>query len=280
MKEGLNIIEDMKKLGLSEYEIKAYLKLLEEYPLNGYALSKNSGIPRSRIYEILENLKNKQMVFEETNEKSTVYYPLEPKLLLNKLRYDFENIIENVETYANELYNKEKENNKLVVIKGRKNIIDFINVIVKSAKKRITVSIWEEEIEGLKDGLNEAIARGVDVKGIYFGKNNPFKSVMTHRRIERYLAEKEERYMTVVVDRKDSISGIISKGEQSQVTWTKDSGFIDMSEDYIAHDLMVNKLALRLNEEELKEFELYMDEVRKEFFDFSDEEFEEFNKKG
>lgn len=43
------IIENMKKLGLSEYEVKAYLKLLEKYPVNGYTLSKNLGIPILRF---------------------------------------------------------------------------------------------------------------------------------------------------------------------------------------------------------------------------------------
>lgn len=46
-----SIIQDMKSLGLSEYEAKSYLNLLEQNPVNGYILSKNFGIPRSRIYE-------------------------------------------------------------------------------------------------------------------------------------------------------------------------------------------------------------------------------------
>jgi HTH-type transcriptional regulator, sugar sensing transcriptional regulator len=40
----------------TEYEAKAYLTLLEESPLTGYAVAKNSGVPRSRIYEVLDSL--------------------------------------------------------------------------------------------------------------------------------------------------------------------------------------------------------------------------------
>ena len=33
------ITQDMKTLGFSAYECKAYLALLEDFPVNGYALS-------------------------------------------------------------------------------------------------------------------------------------------------------------------------------------------------------------------------------------------------
>ena len=85
MGDNSSVIQEMKSLGLSEYEVKAYLSLLEKNPLNGYSLSKESGIPRSRIYEVLDMLKTKGMVFEQSDEKTTIYYPLEPKLLISKL---------------------------------------------------------------------------------------------------------------------------------------------------------------------------------------------------
>ena len=76
MDHELLIMNNMKRLGFSEYECKAYLKLLEDFPINGYTLSKNSGIPRSRIYEVLKNLIDKQMVFEQAEEKNKLYYPV------------------------------------------------------------------------------------------------------------------------------------------------------------------------------------------------------------
>ncbi|MDA4896313.1 TrmB family transcriptional regulator, partial [Streptomyces sp. MS2A] len=54
MKE--NILDVLKNLNFTEYESKAYLALLEESPLTGYAVAKKSGVPRSKIYEVLESL--------------------------------------------------------------------------------------------------------------------------------------------------------------------------------------------------------------------------------
>lgn len=271
-----SIIEDMKSFGLSEYEVKAYLKLLEQYPANGYILSKESGIPRSRIYEVLDSLKNKQMVFEQNDGKTILYYPLEPELFINRLKKGFDSKLSNIEEYTKNLYLEEKNDNKLIVIKGRESIIDFLNLLISDAKKRIALSIWEEEINDISEALKGAIKRGVVIKGIYFGKNNSFKQLVTHRRIERYLSEKKERYMTVTIDGVHVLYGVISRSEDSKVTWTKDAGFVDMSEDYISHDLMVNLYSNKLEESKREEYEAFLDNARKDYFCYTDEEFNNF----
>lgn len=272
MAENLGIIKEMKSLGFSEYEIKAYLSLLEKNPLNGYTLSKESGIPRSRIYEVLDSLKNKQIVFEQNDGKTSIYYPLEPKMLITKLEKNFSETIKNVDTYINELYVKKENENKLIVLKGRKNIIDSLKILISEAKTRIALSIWEEEIVEIQEELSKAIERGVIVRGIYFGVNNIFKDLVPHRDIETYLLEKKERYMTVTIDGKDVLYGVISRGEDSQITWSKDAAFIDISEDYICHDLMVNLYYYKLDKEQEKEYDEFMDNVRHDYFCYSEEE--------
>ncbi|MBV7274283.1 TrmB family transcriptional regulator [Clostridiaceae bacterium UIB06] len=276
MNSNASIIEDMKSLGLSEYEVKAYLKLLGQYPVNGYILSKESGIPRSRIYEVLDSLKNKQLVFEQNDGKNTLYYPLEPELLINRLKKSFDNKLSNIEEYTKNIYSEEKSDSKLIVIKGRESIIDFLNLLISDAKKRISLSIWEEEINDIRRALKDAIDRGVVVKGIYFGRINSFEELVSHRRIERYLSEKKERYMTVTIDGIHVLYGVISRNEESKVTWIKDAGFVDMSEDYISHDLMVNLYSNKLEENERQEYENFMDNARKEYFGYTDEEFNSF----
>ncbi|MHC1684425.1 MAG: TrmB family transcriptional regulator [Clostridiaceae bacterium] len=274
--DSLSIIQDMKALGLNEYEIKAYLSLLEQHPVNGYTLSKNSGIPRSRIYEVLESLKNKQIVFEQSDGKNNIYYPLEPELLISKFKKSFDSVLSNIKKYTENIYLSDENDNKLIVIRGRKNIIELLNLLISDAKKRIILSIWEEEINDIYKNLIDAINRGVVVKGIYFGKNNLIKELVTHRRVERYLSEKKERYMTVTIDGTHSLYGVISRGEDSNVTWTKDPSFVDMSEDFISHDLMINIYSNKLEKEEREKFESFLDNVRKDYFGYSDEEFNRF----
>ena len=49
------IIKELQKLGFSQYECKAYIGLLKHSPVTGYEVSKQTGVPRSMIYEVLGN---------------------------------------------------------------------------------------------------------------------------------------------------------------------------------------------------------------------------------
>lgn len=271
-------MSNMKKLGFSEYECKAYLALLAEFPLNGYALSKRSGIPRSRIYEVLKNLIGKQVVFEQEEERNKLYYPVEPDAFINNLKSSYNTVFSSLSEYTSALYKAEKKDDRLVVIKGRINIIGFLKQLFKGAEKRIAISIWEDEIKDLHRELDIAIGRGVVLRGIYFGNNNRYDELVPHRRMDRYIAEKKERFISVVIDGIHTLSGIVSRGEDSKVTWTQDEGFIEISEDYIAHDLLVNLYSASLDEAAYRKFEDFADNVHDRYFNYSDEELARYKK--
>lgn len=272
MDQYILIMNQMKQLGFSEYESKAYLNLLEEYPLNGYALSKKSGIPRSRIYEVLKNLIEKQLVFEQEDEKNKLYYPVDPDIFIKKVRAHYDGLFSNISEFTGKIYKEKKQDDRLVVIKGRENIIGFLNLLIRGAEKRIAISIWENEIKELQSELTKSIERGVVLRGIYFGRKTPFDTLVPHRRLDRYIAEKKERYISIVVDGTHTISGVVSRGEDSKVTWTRDEGFIEITEDYIAHDLAVNQYSASLTGEAYEKFEEFIDNVHDRYFHYTDEE--------
>ncbi|HCY87241.1 MAG TPA: hypothetical protein DHV36_19065 [Desulfobacteraceae bacterium] len=263
------MMADMQSLGFSAYECRAYLSLLEEFPVSGYGLSKTSGIPRSRIYEVLKSLIAKQMVFEQKEGKTTLYTPMEPEIFIKKLKSRYEKIFEDLKQYAGTLYREPKQDDKLVVIQGRDNIIGFLKVLIRGAEKRVAVSIWDEELNALTEELDAALERGVMLRGIYFGTAKVYEDLVPHRRIKRYMAEKKERYLSVIIDHAHVVSGIVSRGEASKVTWSRDEGFIEVSEDYIAHDLVVNLYSASLDEETYRRFEDFADSVHDSFFHYT-----------
>lgn len=263
------VMTDMQILGFSAYECRAYLCLLEEFPVSGYALSKASGIPRSRIYEVLKNLIAKQMVFEQQEGKVTLYTPMAPEIFIKKLKARYQEIFEGLTRYAGTLYREPKQDDKLVVIQGRDNIIGFLKVLIKGAEKRVAVSIWDEELTALTGELDAALERGVMLRGIYFGTAEVYEDLVPHRRIRRYMAEKQERYLSVIIDHTHVVSGIVSRGEGSKVTWSRDEGFIEVSEDYIAHDLVVNLYSASLGPGAYRKFETFADSVHDYFFHYA-----------
>jgi len=266
----------MKQLGMTEYEIKVYLTLLSHHPSNGYNISKVSGVPRSRVYEVLDGLSKKQLVFETTANEKTTYVPLEPSLLMKMLKNNFNSIIDQVDVYTQRLYHSGDQTFDAKILKGRDEIIAILIMLIQEAKSRIALSIWEEELLELKEVIERARERGVAIRGIYFGREKLIDDLVTHRRVDRYLAEKDERYLIAIVDDSEMISGVISRGDETRATWTKDRDDIDISDDYIAHDVMVNVYASQLEGKALETYEASLDAIRKDYFNYSDEVFKQF----
>ena len=52
----MSVIELLKNFQFTESEAKVYVTLTQYGPQTGYEVSKTSGVPRSKVYNILESL--------------------------------------------------------------------------------------------------------------------------------------------------------------------------------------------------------------------------------
>ena len=265
----MELVADMKELGFSQYEARAYLALLAEYPLSGYALSKVSGIPRSRIYEVLGNLVKKQVVLEESREKTPLYYPVDPEMVTARMQRDYARLFKGFSARAGALYAREAENRQLVVVQGRKEIIDLLTLLIRGAESRIALSVWRQELDEIRSEVDKALDRGVCLRGICLGGDSPYADLVSHRRMDRYVEAKSQRFMAAVIDGSHTLSGILSRGAESKVSWSRDEGFTEVFEDYIVHDLVVNMYSAALKGRDMAahdRYEAFSDQVHEYYF--------------
>ena len=92
--ERIGVLEAMARLGFTEYEAKTYLSLLKNSPATGYQISKNTGIPRSMVYEALGRLSNKDAVMSLPQGDTTRYAPVPANVLLDGLRHKYEDALD------------------------------------------------------------------------------------------------------------------------------------------------------------------------------------------
>ena len=126
---GLVIAEsenELKKLGLGEYESKVYLSLLKHGSLDGKTLSKLSAVPQSKIYEILYGLSDKRFV-SVLDVKPKRFKAIEPELAVKHyLRLQKEKIEELEKTLPTQLKSikkipAQKPEEMITVYRGKKN---------------------------------------------------------------------------------------------------------------------------------------------------------------
>src|SRR5947207_14504272 len=71
-------------LGLGEYEAKLYLALVKRHPASGYELARSSGVPSSKVYEVLGRLQEKEVVFATDGGRTKRYIPADPEELVDR----------------------------------------------------------------------------------------------------------------------------------------------------------------------------------------------------
>lgn len=85
-----DLLQKIQMLGLNQYETKAYISLVQQGASSAYQVSKNSGVPRARIYEILNTLEQKGIVMKEEINEAVQYSPLPVDVFLEAVREKWE----------------------------------------------------------------------------------------------------------------------------------------------------------------------------------------------
>src|SRR5919197_4341663 len=80
------IVHNLRALGLSLYEARLYLALLQHGAQNGNELSKSSGVPSSKVYSTAEKLIGLGTVHSIREGSTTKFVAIEPGELLARLR--------------------------------------------------------------------------------------------------------------------------------------------------------------------------------------------------
>lgn len=95
-----DINEFLRSIGLSKNETEIYLNLVKRGLSTVFEISKETKIHRSNLYEALENLLKKSLIFKITKDKKSLFYARPPKSLLDYLKnreLELSNIIEKLE---------------------------------------------------------------------------------------------------------------------------------------------------------------------------------------
>jgi sugar-specific transcriptional regulator TrmB len=127
-------IEALESIGLSKREIRVYIALLELGPTTVGPLQKKSGVPSSKIYEILERLSEKGLVSYIIIRGRKNFQSSDPKkiLLIMEQRTDQ---IKKLMPYLESKKILAKENQKVEMFIGIKAMKSMMMGVLSDAKK-------------------------------------------------------------------------------------------------------------------------------------------------
>jgi sugar-specific transcriptional regulator TrmB len=210
----------MEDLGLTSYEIRVYTALLDAGAMTAANISKKSGVPYSKIYEVLNGLQEKGWL-ESDSSRPQKFFPKSPSTALEATRTRFDNNFrESQSMIISELmplYTKSgvKERPEIWVATGTLNIASKVNEIIQSSQHELLVALphaAENVAKPLQPVLRMLHDRGVKV--------NILASSKIHPEVIKSLSRVSE------VRVKDGLfgGGVIGDGKQVVILLSEGSG--------------------------------------------------------
>jgi len=171
----------LREMGLSEYEAGAYLALLRQGTGTAKEIANASGIPQSRIYDVLEKLEEKGFVTIQMGRPKR-FGAIEPELAVEQFlkheRSEFEEEISQVETIGNEFldelsanqfqYKHHDEFDIFWSYEGKNYLLEQFGQMCCNTDDCIrmltTVGSFERIVTHHKEILSERSGRGVSIR--------------------------------------------------------------------------------------------------------------------
>ncbi len=152
-------------MGLTDYESQVYLSLASLISANAFEISENSGVPRSRTYDVLKSLHKKGFV-DITRGKPLKYSVVPPQDVFEKSRQNIKNQMEEAESEIKTIYENQipKFQAPIWLIYGTDKIVKKEIEIISRAKDTLHIAaglMFQDELPKLDESLQKALKRGV-----------------------------------------------------------------------------------------------------------------------
>jgi sugar-specific transcriptional regulator TrmB len=261
------LTERLSSIGFSDYEAKAYIALLSKNPVSAYEVAKTSGIPTSKIYEVLSRLSEKKVVSTLGEDGARKYMPVDPDEFIAGFRNSMETNLKALEEDLSQL-SKKSAVSYIWNILDHEYLMEKAHRTILDARETLLVSIWKEELASLDAFLKTTEAKGVRIAMVHFGKPSVRIGQLYPHPIEETLYnEKGGRGLVIVADSRTALMATIHKDDMVEGAWSTNRGFVTLAEDYIKHDVYIMKVVRRFNRELIDKFGPRYEKMRNVFED-------------
>ena len=167
----MDLIPNLTSIGFTEYEARVYLALLADYPATGYQLSKQSGIPRSMVYEALGRLNARGAVLRVEEGRATLYRPVPPDSILDRHEQEQLHLIQQLRESLRRRYTAVEED-YLWSLAGRSAVMPYAVELIQSAQQELMLVVTDPDIETLREPLKERSRAGAALNILLTGSSN------------------------------------------------------------------------------------------------------------
>lgn len=262
------MIQVLKRFNFTESEVKVYVTLLQNGMQTGYEVSKASGVPRSKVYNVLEMLINRGVVVTSQGNR-TVMYKAEPiQRLTNLIQASVEEGIRELEQEAKR-YTHIFDDEQIWKLYEYQSILDKCKDMICSAEKELMVQIWQPELVGSIEQFLLKKEKELKLLVILYDKEEKYqtslKQIYRHGFEGDKLQETGYRWITVVADEKEMLHASVRNTASCEAIYTRNASMIFFAKEYVLHDAYCLRLIDALSKHVQEQFGDNMEGVRDVF---------------
>ena len=157
LRQTLDSVGDRFNLG--EYEIDAYLSVLEHGQLTASEIADRTDIPQPRVYDTVRSLSDRQLV-ELRESRPMQIVAIDPEEAFGEVQSSF---TEMVDELAARYTAPARETEAVSLVKSRSTIIRHLAECIDSAEYELALSLTPELLTEFADELAAQIANGVSI---------------------------------------------------------------------------------------------------------------------
>ena len=231
-----DIISLLERFGLSPYEAKAYWAAVGQAPLTAYKLAQLSGVPRPRIYEIVNRLVAKGLLIFQSGGRTLLAAAGAEKILSRK-EAEHRAMIDRLRELLAAVPSVEAPG--IWNISGRDEVLQTARGLLDAARRYVYFESMAENVRELHPALLKLRQRKVALNGIYCGELPSGCPGLIKHLGEVCLTSGE---IAVVVDGEQALVGCTQPPDCASAALTGNHGVINVTREYIRHEVFLNSL--------------------------------------
>jgi len=229
----------LREMGLNAYEIDAYIILLGGGQMTAMEISQEAKVPYSKIYEVLNSLKEKGWI-KSNESRPFKYYPVPPLEATRSTKMQLEDKYLSWESTVTEtlqpLYEKREliERPDMLILRGQQAVLGKLEEVLTKATKEVVIAAPEfakPVITLAEPLLGNGLKKTVNVKLMAAGKKEDWLF------LRKYTGLKELRIRDhmfgggVIADGKEAML-FLGEDKPTLVIWSNHVGLIGFAREY------------------------------------------------
>ena len=233
-----NTREILREMGLNAYEIDAYIVLLEGGQMTAMEISREASVPYSKIYEVLNSLKQKGWV-KSSESRPFKYYPVPPTEAMASTKLRLEDKYQSWEIAVSEelqpLYEKRElvERPDMLILRGQKAVLTKLEEVLDKATKEVMIAAPEfaRSIFASADALASGLKKTVSLKLMVTGEAEDWLFLKKFPYVSELRVRDHMFGGGVIADGKEAML-FLGEDKPSLVIWSNHVGLVGFAREY------------------------------------------------